>query len=191
MLDIRDTFSAQSLLCHAGKSPSRRPSFHLLSIRHNSRVCCTVLLLCLSAVICLITLGVAQLAHADEIPASTAQVLPSVRMSRSYGWQILDTHRFILWLGVEEPYLITLSASCPALPTLAPAGATITTHDRRLHTKLDGIRIDRTFCPIDTIQQLKHDSAQGHAPQRSAAQPLAISPFRATLHPPKIGHKPK
>ena len=43
----------------------------------------------------------------------------AVRVFRVYGWHPLDDRRGVIWLGVDEPYLVGVRPSCPPLDTTA------------------------------------------------------------------------
>ena len=63
--------------------------------------------------------------------------LKSVRIARTYGAQAMGPSRLVVWLGVEEPYLLDLPPGCTDL-TRDPASG-LTSHRRQLQAGTDAV----------------------------------------------------
>lgn len=95
-----------------------------------------------------------------------------VRVSRSYGWKPLTPSRFVLWLGVEEPYLVDLAPGCPDLRTLTVQG--ITTHNRQLNPRIDKLVTSSGPCALAHLQRADRTALSKLGLRREDSQALPV-----------------
>lgn len=98
----------------------------------------------------------------------------SVRVARSYGWLPLGPQRLVVWLGVEEPYLIRVGAGCTDLSLTVARG--ITSHRRRITAGLDHLLTQGGACRIETLERADPGRLRRDGLQRNLAQPLPVVP---------------
>jgi hypothetical protein len=58
---------------------------------------------------------------ATSLAAPNAAPLRAVRVFRVYGWHALEAPAAVIWLGVDEPYLIRVSPACRDAGNGAPS----------------------------------------------------------------------
>lgn len=75
----------------------------------------------------------------------------AVRVSKVFGWQAMPDGRMILWLGVSEPWMLSLEAPCH-LPIRHPRW--VSTHDGHLVPGTDAIGDGEQVCRIARISQI-------------------------------------
>jgi hypothetical protein len=73
----------------------------------------------------------------------------AVRVSKVFGWRPLDHDHLIIWLGVSEPYAISIAPGCPAAVFDAPQWISI--HDGHLVPNVDQIGSGEAGCRITHI----------------------------------------
>ncbi|MFA9441383.1 DUF6491 family protein [Uliginosibacterium sp. sgz301328] len=75
----------------------------------------------------------------------------AVRVSKVFGWQPMKDGRLILWLGVSEPWMLTLAAPCD-LPAREPLWVSL--HDGHIVPGTDAIGNGEQSCRIQRITQI-------------------------------------
>ncbi len=75
----------------------------------------------------------------------------AVRASKVFGWQTMPNSRMILWLGVSEPWLLTLEAPCAA-PWHNPRWVSM--HDGHIVPGTDTVGNGEQSCRILHITQI-------------------------------------
>ena len=75
----------------------------------------------------------------------------SVRVSKVFGWQAVPDGRMILWLGVSEPWMLSLEGPCA---TLSRPPRWVSTHDGHLVPGADAIGDGEHACRITRITQI-------------------------------------
>lgn len=108
-------------------------------------------------------------------PATPSQ---SVRATRSYGWLPWSADEIVLWLGVEEPYLIGFAAPCPDLRTVRPAA--LTTHQRRLAVGIDTLAAGAQACKIKFITRADPATLDAQPGRTSKRLPIPLIPAAPT-----------
>jgi hypothetical protein len=118
---------------------------------------------------------------ASSLAAAGAAPIRAVRVFRVYGWSRLDASAGVIWLGVDEPYVIRFGADCPQRDDVAPSAVALKgTHlvpgrDRVVFSAgsclIDGLaRADRNKLRADSINPGSAHSVrliQDGAPRRS------------------------
>jgi len=102
----------------------------------------------------------------------------SVRIARTYGSQAMGPNRLIVWLGVEEPYLLDLPPGCTDL-TRDPANG-LTSHRRQLQAATDAVLTATTRCPIVAVRRADRRELEAAGIRRAGAQPLRVIPANPT-----------
>jgi len=74
----------------------------------------------------------------------------ALRVYRVYGWHSLDARTGLLWLGVDEPYLIALRAACRRAPAQPPSALLL--HGRHLQAGRDRLQFGANACVVDSVQ---------------------------------------
>ncbi|NMG67915.1 hypothetical protein GPA19_23510 [Azoarcus indigens] len=74
----------------------------------------------------------------------------ALRVFRVYGWHSLDARTGLLWLGVDEPYLIGLRAGCRRPPAQPPSALLL--HGRHLQAGRDRLQFGAAACVVDSVQ---------------------------------------
>jgi len=74
----------------------------------------------------------------------------ALRVYRVYGWHSLDARTGLLWLGVDEPYLIGLRAGCRRAPAQPPSALLL--HGRHLQAGRDRLQFGTAACVVDSVQ---------------------------------------
>lgn len=86
---------------------------------------------------------------AASLTALNATPLRSVRVFRIYGWRALDARTGVIWLGVDEPYLIRVGADCREAAKAAPSALALrSTH---LVPGRDRLVFQPGACVIDSL----------------------------------------
>lgn len=107
------------------------------------------MLLCMTAFPAIGHSGVAEPLPAAQFVASGASPQRAVRVFRIYGWRSLETHAGLIWLGVDEPYVIRLGASCGATGDEAPS--VLVLRDNHLVPGRDRLVFPAGECVIDSL----------------------------------------
>ena len=118
-------------------------------------------------------LAVPVMAAADA-PSS----LKSVRVARAYGWQPLGADALVVWLGVEEPYVVTLFPGC--LDPRDGPEVGLTSHRRRIEVRLDAIVTSAGRCPIKSLRRADLQELEGAGLRQAEARSLSLLPEPAT-----------
>lgn len=104
---------------------------------------------------CLATLPAIGLVWASELPqaatlaAGGASPPRAVRVFRVYGWHSLEAHAGLIWLGVDEPYVIRLGANCGAAGDEVPS--VLVLRDNHLVPGRDRLVFPAGECVIDSL----------------------------------------
>ncbi len=104
--------------------------------------------------------------------------LKYVRIARTYGAQAMGPSRLVVWLGVEEPYLLDLPPGCTDL-TRDPASG-LTSHRRQLQAGTDAVLTAATRCPIVAVRRADRRELEATGIRRAGAQPLRVIPANPT-----------
>ncbi|MFT4173526.1 MAG: DUF6491 family protein [Rhodocyclaceae bacterium] len=96
-------------------------------------------------------LAAALLAAASGSLAAKGPVVPhgAVRVSKVFGWRPLDHDHLIIWLGVSEPYAVSVAPACP--PAVFDAPQWMSIHDGHLVPNVDHIGNGEDSCRITHI----------------------------------------
>jgi hypothetical protein len=116
------------------------------------------------------------LATASAVEENTE--VKSVRIARTYGSQAMGPSRLVVWLGVEEPYLLDLPPGCTDL-TRDPASA-LTSHRRQLQAGTDAVLTATARCPIVAVRRADRRELEATGIRRAGAQPLRVVPANPT-----------
>lgn len=76
--------------------------------------------------------------------------IKSLRTSRTYGWSPHSASTLVVWVGIEEPYLVSVMDGCPDLTRVEPSA--VSTHRRRLTVGVDVVLAGGAACRIRSIQ---------------------------------------
>lgn len=109
---------------------------------------------------------------AARATTTEARGVHGVRVTRAYGWNPLDAGRLVLWLGIEEPYLVELGASCEAGPD--PRYTAVTVHARHLAAGRDELLWEGGRCRIAALHRANPASLRSRGIRRENAAPLAV-----------------
>lgn len=86
---------------------------------------------------------------AASLVAANAAPLRAVRVFRVYGWRGLDARNGVIWLGVDEPYVIRLSADCRVADKAMPSALAL--RDAHLVPGRDRLLFPSGGCTIDSV----------------------------------------
>lgn len=113
-----------------------------------------------------------------QIEALAGENLDAVRFFRVYFWQPLDEEALVVWLGREEPYLITLRKHCQGL--LEESQLPLTEYQRPGRNVLRArwsqvLTEDGNLCRIGSIRALDLDRLRALGPPYTPA-PVVDTP---------------
>lgn len=103
---------------------------------------------------------------------AAATPIKSLRISRTYGWSPRSADTLILWIGIEEPYLVAVMDGCPDLTRVGPGA--ISTHRRRLTVGADVVLAGGAACRIRSIQPADAHRLGDAAAGASRRPPLPV-----------------
>ena len=86
---------------------------------------------------------------AANLTAPNATPLRAVRVFRVYGWRALDARTGVIWLGVDEPYLIRVGADCRDAAKSAPSALAL--RGTHLVPGRDRLVFSPGACVIDSL----------------------------------------
>ncbi|MCC4116528.1 DUF6491 family protein [Aromatoleum toluclasticum] len=100
-------------------------------------------------------------ASSTELAASGSGPQRAVRVSRVYGWRTLEPHVGVIWLGVDEPYVIRLKGACSVAAEEAPL--VLVLRDNHLVPGRDRIVFPAGECAIDSLLRADRNKLRASA----------------------------
>lgn len=126
----------------------------------------------LLSMLCASAAGSNQFATAALLSASNAAPLRAVRVFRVYGWRSLEPLSGVIWLGVDEPYLLNLRSDCrdADLRTLSA----VTLRGAHLVPGRDRLLFSARACVIDSLVRLDRNKLRAGSITPDAAEAIRL-----------------
>lgn len=111
-------------------------------------------------------------AASGALMASDAAPMRAVRVFRVYGWRSLEPLRGVIWLGVDEPYLLNLRSDCrdADLRTLSA----VTLRGAHLVPGRDRLLFSARACVIDSLVRLDRNKLRAGSITPDAAEAIRL-----------------
>lgn len=123
-------------------------------------------------VLCAPAAGSNEFATAPTLSAGNVAPLRAVRVFRVYGWRSLEPLSGVLWLGVDEPYLLRLRGDCrdadqTSLSAVALRGA-------HLVPGRDRLLFSSRVCVIDSLVRVDRNKLRASSITPDAANAIRL-----------------
>ncbi|NMF90276.1 DUF6491 family protein [Aromatoleum petrolei] len=100
-------------------------------------------------------------ANSSQLVAGGAGPQRAVRVFRVYGWHALEPHAAIIWLGVDEPYVIRLAGQCSVAADEVPS--VLVLRDNHLVPGRDRLVLPAGECTIDSLLRADRNKLRASA----------------------------
>ncbi|WP_407278500.1 DUF6491 family protein [Aromatoleum evansii] len=97
----------------------------------------------------------------SDLAASGAGPQRAVRVFRVYGWHALEPHAAVIWLGVDEPYVIRLARRCRVAADETPS--VLVLRDKHLVPGRDRMVFPAGECAIDSLSRADRNKLRASA----------------------------
>lgn len=99
--------------------------------------------------------------NSTELAASGTGPQRAVRVFRVYGWHTLEPHAGVIWLGVDEPYVIRLAGKCSVASEEVPS--VLVLRDKHLVPGRDRMVFPAGECAIDSLLRADRNKLRASA----------------------------
>ena len=100
-------------------------------------------------------------ASSTELAASGTGPQRAVRVFRVYGWRTLEPQAGVIWLGVDEPYVIRLAGKCSVASDEVPS--VLVLRDKHLVPGRDRMVFPAGECAIDSLLRADRNKLRASA----------------------------
>ncbi|HJV27192.1 MAG TPA: DUF6491 family protein [Aromatoleum sp.] len=111
-------------------------------------------------------------AAAVPFAAPNATPMRSVRVFRIYGWRSLEPRTAILWLGVDEPYILKVRGDCREQDQSIPTALAL--RDSHLVPGRDRLQFASGACVIDSLVRADRNKLRANSITPDAANAIRL-----------------
>lgn len=130
---------------------------------------------CLLVALCVRPAGSAEpivAVASGALSGTNAAPLRAVRVFRVYGWRSLEPQRGVIWLGVDEPYLLRLRGDCDAVDQRTLSAVTL--RGAHLVPGRDRLLFSARACLIDSLVRVDRNKLRASSIIPDAATAIRL-----------------